>query len=131
MKITDGMSIRDIASGTSAATRVFDRLGIEWGCNATHSLAEACERVGLNVDEVIDELRQADTQKSSEGKDWNQATAGELISHILDIHHAYLKEELPRLEKLMHRVYEKHGPEHPELLKVQEIFFSLKDELQQ
>ena len=132
MTITEGTSIREIASALAGATRVFDRLGIEWGCSATHSLREACDRIELDVDEALRELRLIENKAPvAEGTYWRQASATDLISHILDVHHAYLKEELPRLEKLMHRVYEKHGPEHPELLKVQEVFFSLKGELEQ
>ena len=41
-----------------------------------------------------------------------------------------MKEELPRLEKLMNKVYETHGKTYRELLKVHEIFFALKDELE-
>jgi len=131
MTITEVTSIREIASAFSGATRVFDRLGIEWGCSVTHSLLEACEKAGLAVDEALRQLRlaQAGTPGPT-GRDWDRSSATELVSHILDVHHAYLKEELPRLEKLMRRVYEKHGPEHPELLKVQDVFFSLKDELE-
>lgn len=44
----------------------------------------------------------------------------DLVAHIEQTHHAFLKRELPRLEKLARKVAAVHGEEHPELLALQD-----------
>lgn len=41
---------------------------------------------------------------------------------IVDTHHAYMWEEMPRLEALVDKVHRVHGDGHPELAKVNELF---------
>jgi len=43
-----------ISSGKPAATRVFEKLGIDYCCGGNKSLDEACRAANLNTDEVLD-----------------------------------------------------------------------------
>jgi len=52
-----------------------------------------------------------------------------LISHIVNKHHAFVKNQAPRLEELIARVCSLHAESHPELLRIQKWFFLLKEEL--
>lgn len=52
-----------------------------------------------------------------------------LITHIVNKHHAFVKEQAPRLEELIAKVYSLHAESHPELLRIQKWFFVLKEEL--
>lgn len=130
--ISEKTSVREIASVFPDAARLFHRAGIEYGCTAVETLEEACTVAGVDPQTLlreIDKLENGHLPAEPE-RDWDRQTVSALIAHILDNHHAYLKEELPRLEKLMNKVYDTHGKNYPELLKVHEIFFSLKDELE-
>jgi regulator of cell morphogenesis and NO signaling len=51
------------------------------------------------------------------------------MDYIVARHHAYVKQELPRLEQLLNKVAGKHAEAHPELNKVKTIFAGLRDEL--
>jgi regulator of cell morphogenesis and NO signaling len=53
----------------------------------------------------------------------------ELADHIEQTHHAYLREELPRLTGLVGKIREVHGERHPKLVEVQRVFLGLRDEL--
>ena len=44
--------------------------------------------------------------------------AGKLADHIVETHHAFLRDELPRLFDLMEKVAAAHGAGHPELTKL-------------
>jgi len=130
--ISEKTSVREIATLFPDAARLFDRAGIEYGCTTVETLGEACSAAGADSGEIlgqIEELQEAGAPDDP-GQDWTQETISGLVSHVLDAHHAYLKEELPRLEKLMNKVYETHGKTYPELLQVHEVFFGLKDELE-
>jgi len=48
--------------------------------------------------------------------DWNTASLGELIHHIVSTHHEFLKLELPRIGKSIEQVVELHGKNDPATL---------------
>jgi regulator of cell morphogenesis and NO signaling len=54
----------------------------------------------------------------------------ELAEHIEETHHAYLREELPRLDFMTEKVSRVHGDKEPRLLRVREAFVALKAELE-
>jgi regulator of cell morphogenesis and NO signaling len=52
-----------------------------------------------------------------------------LIGHITQTHHAFVREESPRILALAAKVAGVHGKNHPELLEVQSKFAALAEEL--
>jgi regulator of cell morphogenesis and NO signaling len=53
----------------------------------------------------------------------------ELADHIENTHHAFLREELPRLARLTREIAQKHGEREPRLHQVQETFRRMAFEL--
>ncbi len=122
-------TIREIAVENPAATRVFERYGLDYCCGGHKSLAEACADARLPMEEVVRSLEQAAPAPAA-ARDWKTATLTELANHIVDTHHAYIKSESPRMAALLAKVVRVHGQNHPELLKVQEAFLGLAGELE-
>src|SRR5690606_20848817 len=54
----------------------------------------------------------------------------ELCDHIEETHHAYLKNELPRLSAIVAKVAAVHGDAHPELREAKTTFEELRSELE-
>ena len=121
-------TVREIAVELPQATRVFEKLGIDYCCGGSKTLEQACEAANLRLSEVMQSLDAA-TAPDSTGTDWNQATFSELVAHITDKHHNYVKSEVPRLESLAHKVCSVHGANHAELLEVQKVFRAVGAEL--
>ena len=132
MSINAATTIRELAVTLPGATRVFEKLGIDYCCGGNRTLADACVKAKIPVKEVADSLAQAEHASLSpdELHDWQTASMTNLIHHIVEKHHTFTKEELPRLEKLMHKVCAVHGNQHPELLQLKTAFLSLKEELE-
>ncbi len=129
--ISEKTSVREIATRFPDAARLFHRAGIEYSCMTEKTLGEACSDAGVDSRTLLGQIEELpQVRVSSAQRNWEQETVSALVSHILEAHHAYLKEELPRLEKLMNTVYDTHGKSYRELLKVHQIFFGLKDELE-
>lgn len=110
--------------------RVFERLGIDYCCGGKLPLREACQRKHLDYDAVLTELEQEQAAPSESARNWAAASLTELCDHIEQTHHAYLKEELPRLEFLTKKVAARHGDNRPALLEIQELFAALKVEME-
>ena len=128
MHIDGTTTVREIALGIPAATGVFQTLGIDFCCGGGKPLAEACQAAGRTLDEVLGALRQADRGEAPQ-VDWSARTLRELVAHILERHHAYLRSELPRILALADKVAGKHGDNHPELQEIRQAARALAGEL--
>ena len=131
MTVSESKTVRDLALEIPNATRVFERLGIDYCCGGQRSLREACKLAKLPVEEVISNLEAAGSQvpQAAAGRVWQAAPLGELVEHILTTHHEYVKQELPRIEQLLTKVCGVHGEHHPELHRVRSSFGELAQEL--
>lgn len=65
-----------------------------------------------------------------ESNDWSTLSLGELTGHIVDTHHAYLREHLTRVERQVDLIEKVHGSLHPELTEVAATFRRLKSALE-
>lgn len=124
-------TVREIALERAGATRVFEKMGIDYCCGGNQPLERACRVANLDIDQVLKSLDAAETASHSEenDRDWQAGSLGELVAHIKNTHHKYTREEISRLGPLFEKVCSKHGENHPELGRMQLIFQSLAQEL--
>lgn len=124
-------SVRDLALEIPGATRVFERMGIDYCCGGAASLENACASAGITTAAVVRALDEANQHQSQPDglNDWQSAPLSELIDYILEKHHVFTKQELLRLDALVVKVCSAHGERHPELLGLQRLFKSLNEDL--
>ena len=125
--ISSDRTVREVALELPQATRIFERLKIDYCCGGDKPLTEACASAGVEVDDVMRMLDEAGQARIREigAVDFRQASLTELIAYILDKHHVYTKEEMVRLESLIEKVIGAHGANHPELHGMGELFRQL------
>lgn len=123
-------TVREYALEIPSATRIFEKLGIDYCCGGGKSLGDACTAAGVSVVEVLDSLNAELRVATSAARDWQALSQAELITHIVDKHHAFTREELARLEALFAKVSGVHGQNHPELFEIQDQFGKLRGELE-
>jgi regulator of cell morphogenesis and NO signaling len=103
-------TVREYALEIPAATRIFENLGIDYCCGGGKNLADACTAAGVSVGEVLDSLNaNSESVSTSAARDWQALSQAELITHIVDKHHAFTRDELVRLEALLAKVSGVHG----------------------
>lgn len=124
---TDKKTVRELALEIPAATKVFERLHIDYCCGGNRPLDEACRAAGVSVESVLSALESPEGVPA--GRDWATASLGELIGHIQSTHHAYTREAIARIPLLLDKVRSKHGENHPELAQIQSSFAALAQEL--
>jgi regulator of cell morphogenesis and NO signaling len=131
MAVATTRTVREVAVENIAATRIFEKFGIDYCCGGGQSLEQACEKVNIPVDQVLDELELAEetARATQQMRDWKDEPLSELIGHIKTTHHKYTREEAVRLAALLQKVCAVHGKNHPELFKIREIFAGLTQEL--
>lgn len=85
----------------------------------------------LNEIKMLGQLRYKKYSKENEEYiDWLRQPPERIISHIVYTHHAYLKEEIPRIELLLFNILRIHGKNHQELFEIYLLFNDLKIELE-
>lgn len=125
-----GQTVREIAINNPAAVRVFESFGIDYCCGGKRPLQEACDRAKVPISQVLEQLAEVKPEPvAPEETRWADASFLELTEHIVARHHSYVREEAPRLETLLDKVVSRHGPAHPELASIRELFVALSQEL--
>jgi len=132
-QVTPETLVREVAAKWPATLRTLEALGIDYCCGGKLPLAEAAAERKLPVETVIAVLEAAIMQASvaeSAGEDWQDAPLDALTDHILEKHHTYMHNEMPRLEYILSVVARVHGPNHGDVLEpLVGLYAALKAEL--
>jgi regulator of cell morphogenesis and NO signaling len=131
MSVSTARTVRELAVEIPEATRIFEKVGIDYCCGGGKSLEEACAAANLSVDEVLDSLELAEQGARAKQKDrnWQTEPLADLVAHINGTHHKYTREEIARLGPLFAKVVSVHGKNHPELQHLRAVFGGLAQEL--
>lgn len=124
-------TVGELVTERPARSRVFEQFRIDYCCGGRRPLEEVCGAVGVDTERVLEALRNADAEPAGEAdRNWAAADSAELVDHILSVHHAFLRRELPRLGELIDKVVKAHGKRHAHLADLRATFLALREELQ-
>jgi len=131
MSVATEKTVRELAVENPAATRIFEKVGIDYCCGGNQSLEDACQKAGVSVGEVTASLEAAKQAATTAqiAHEWQDEPLSELIAHIKNTHHKYTREEIVRLPALLEKVCSVHGKKHPELPGIRDTFLGLSQEL--
>ncbi|HEY8227933.1 MAG TPA: iron-sulfur cluster repair di-iron protein [Pyrinomonadaceae bacterium] len=129
MNLRTNKTVRDLALEIPAATRVFEKMGIDYCCGGKRSLADACAIAGVKFEDVQLELTTA-VHARGEEPNLHTTTLQELINHIVGRHHSFTRLEIARLNALLEKVCVAHVKTHPELLQINVLFRELGADLE-
>ena len=83
MSVTAEKTVRELALESASATRIFEKLGIDYCCGGNKSLEEACRVANLSMNEVIDSLEMADQAARAQQpvRDWQRISSRTDLPH--------------------------------------------------
>lgn len=130
MQLDPNKTVRDVAVEIPGATRIFEKLNIDYCCGGNQLLGEACNRAGVKVDAISRWLEAGkDALLKSDAVNPPMQSLAELATYIVTKHHVYTREAMQRISLLVAKVCSAHGANHPELLQIQSEFQTLSAEL--
>ena len=107
---------------------VFQSYGIDFCCGGNITVEKACEKKGIDPDEVYTAL--GNTVQSSNGAhNYNQWSLEFLIDYIINNHHTYVRSKMPEIDAFARKVAKVHGRRHPELNEIQQLVKKLYTEI--
>jgi regulator of cell morphogenesis and NO signaling len=128
--MTTTVTLADLAATSPSAIRILEQYGLDYCCGGKQAIEDACLSKGLAPEQILQEIDAAAVTAAVD-RDWQTAPLDELVSHIVETHHAYLKLDLPVLEARIEKVVAVHGARDPQRLpRLLAVFAGLRRELE-
>lgn len=131
IQINGKTTVRELVGRYPQTRKVFEEHGLDYCCGGGQSLADAAAKQGLETSALVTALEKAIrtplASQSQVEKDWYAAPLPELVNHIVEVHHAYMKKALPRLRLLVPKVLHAHEANHGDLLRQVDTLFTALD----
>ncbi|GAA0094250.1 iron-sulfur cluster repair di-iron protein [Clostridium perfringens] len=128
-------SLGEVVTIYPAVVKKFNDMELDYCCGGSKSLELALKEKGVDVDKFVEDLNKEFKEfkfENSQYVDWREKSSEELISHIVETHHAETFRLLKEIDSLMVKVFRVHFSHGPELLmKVHSLFGKLKCELEE
>ncbi|WP_160724672.1 iron-sulfur cluster repair di-iron protein [Bacillus sp. USDA818B3_A] len=130
--ITSNSLVRDIVNELPKASDLFKKNRIDFCCGGNIPLTQAAAQNGLNLEDLLEELKDVFEKYENAEKDvevWTNSDSNTIINHVIENYHRVSEEELALLNPYVTKVSRVHGDHHPELIKMNELFYEFKKEL--
>jgi regulator of cell morphogenesis and NO signaling len=131
MTIDPRSTLAQIVLAHPATARVLQQHGLDFCCRGEVPLADACAARGLDAGALAAALEEAAAARgAAPARDPRDLSTAELVAHVVERHHRYLREALPALRPLADKVARVHGPHEPRLVPLATTFRELADALE-
>jgi regulator of cell morphogenesis and NO signaling len=112
--------------------RVFRDHRLDYCCRGEQGLASACDAKGLDLAKVVAALEAALTEREERRGfvDARALSTSDLVKHIVERHHRYLRQSLPFAEQLVRKVSRVHGDHNPKLAPLADAVIELRASLE-
>jgi regulator of cell morphogenesis and NO signaling len=122
------MTLGAIVTSHPSLARELERRKLDYCCGGAATLGQACREAGLDALLVAAELS---SSVGDEGPaSWAHLDVDDLVAHLVETHHHYLWDELPRLQALLDTVVGVHGDRHPELHEIAASFRAIRADIE-
>jgi regulator of cell morphogenesis and NO signaling len=123
-------TVADVALAFPNAIDILNQYHLDFCCQGKVPFTEACRKANLNPDTIWSEIQQAG-EGSGTGhplrfENWSSSM---LVDFIVQHHHQYVQEAIPRIQELLEKICSVHGDTNPELMLVRDDFNDLANEL--
>ncbi|QXE91090.1 iron-sulfur cluster repair di-iron protein [Geomonas subterranea] len=110
---------------------VFEKYGIDFCCGGNMPLAQACRERGIDLASLQRDLEEAGSRPLERSQNYDAWELPFLADYIVNAHHGYLKESIPTITAYANKIAQVHGPNHPEVVQIAEIFGKVAADLMQ
>lgn len=128
---TTASIVKDIVNELPKSSDVFKKHRIDFCCGGNIPLAQAIEEWHVDEATILAELKDVYEQgANTENLEvWTNSDSNTIIDHVISHYHNPLREELAMLSPYVTKISRVHGDNHPELIKVSELFYAFKKEM--
>jgi regulator of cell morphogenesis and NO signaling len=124
-----GKTLAEIVTDNIRSAIVFEEYGLDFCCKGNRSLKAACSDKNLDTQKIVDEL----TNFSYDGNGKENSSEWQLdflVDYIINNHHQYVRRMIPVITLHADKVASVHGKNHPETLRIADLFLAVREELE-
>lgn len=129
METLEKTTIGEFVSKDFRTAAIFSKHGIDFCCKGQRTVEEVCEKNNIDEALLLEELNTVLASKNDSAIDFNSWPLDLLVDYIEKTHHRYVEEKTPVILQFLDKLASVHGSNHPELLKVNELFKGCAGEL--
>lgn len=123
--------VGSIATSHPRTIPTLESMRLDYCCNGGLTLAQACEKQGLDPDHTLRSIMEAcEAGVLDDDADPSSMSMTELADHIEATHHAFTREALASLQTMLPRLIKAHGQTHPELKELGDCIEAFADDLE-
>ena len=122
-------TVADIVSDNFRTAEVFKKYGIDFCCGGKKSIEQVCNEKNINAEILTRELEQVLKQGKTASFNFAEWNLTFLSDYIVNIHHAYVKNNLRLIGQFALKVSKVHGDHNPENIEINELWKKIEDEL--
>jgi regulator of cell morphogenesis and NO signaling len=122
-------TLAEIVTDNVRSAVVFEEFGLDFCCKGNRGLKNACAEKNIDLQKVVNELE--NLSHNGKGKenpnDWQLDF---LVDYIINNHHQYVRRMIPVITLHADKVASVHGKNHPETLRIADLFLAVREELE-
>ncbi len=131
MEITKQTRIGELVAHDIQHAKTLQTHHIDFCCGGERLLSEVCQEKGLDFEEIKQQLKSDYTTVAAPTFQFANWSLDLMIDYLVKYHHHYIRSQGPVSYQLLEKVHQVHGPNHPELKLVKELFYNSLVDLHQ
>lgn len=121
--------IGDIVAKNYHTAGVFREFGIDFCCGGGDRLADACDKKGIRIHTVTEQLKPLFRKSKQHELNYNDWSPAFLIDYIISTHHKFVRKKTDEISAYAKKVAGVHGEHYPENVSIYKMFVELSHEL--
>lgn len=122
--------VADVVTDFPKSADIFRNEGIDFCCGGQESIASAVNhKPNIDLNSLLNKLNHIDNTESNSTINPKFLNVESLIQYIQSAYHETLKEEFKNLTPYVTKLTKVHGPSHPYLLKLQDLYREFRDSM--
>lgn len=126
LMITNESIVAEIVTDIPLSADIFRKYGIDFCCGGNISINEAVKNKKVDAETLIDEINELPNHDQG-SINVKYLDAPSLIQYIQSRYHETMREEFKNLSPYVTKVAKVHGPNHPFLIQLQDLYRLYRD----
>ena len=124
-------TLSEIVTDNFHTAVVFEKYNLDYCCNGKKQFEDACKENNIDPNLVLIDLEKVNNNVAVNEQNYEDWAMDFLIDYIINNHHQYIRKMIPLIAEHGEKATVAHGENHPELLKISEIFAVIYKDLRQ
>jgi regulator of cell morphogenesis and NO signaling len=131
MNTIENTTIGEFVAKDFRTAAVFSKYGIDFCCKGNRTIEEASEKKGADSSIIFAEIKAVLESKTDNSIDFKSWPLDLLADYIEKTHHRFVEEKTNILLPFLNKLCKVHGPSHPELLEINDLFLGCAADMSQ